>query len=59
MISISGSLLARYLLLRFGSEKENPSALTLARISHFCHLCSHLSSRSWGRPYPHPLEVAA
>ena len=59
MISIRGTLLAGYVLLRFGSEKANPSALTLERISPLCHLCSHLSSRSWGHPYPHPLEVAA
>jgi hypothetical protein len=38
MISIRGTLLAGYVLLRFGIEKANPSTLTLARISHFCHL---------------------
>jgi hypothetical protein len=38
MISISGSLLAGYVLLRFCSEKANPSALTLAQISHLCYL---------------------
>jgi hypothetical protein len=38
MISIRGTLLAGYVLLRFGSEKANPSALTLERISPLCHL---------------------
>jgi hypothetical protein len=33
MISIRGTLLAGYVLLRFGSEKANPSTLTLERIS--------------------------
>jgi hypothetical protein len=38
MISIRGTLLASYVLLSFGSEKANPSPLTLARISPLCHL---------------------